>query len=145
MPVRERASATTRFGDPGDLGARGLFAAVWLVNGLWCKLLDGTPRHRAIVARILGDDLAALITHLIGLGEIALALWIVVGLHRRATAILQIALVLTMNVVEFAVAPDLLLFGRFNLLVAFAFCGLVAAVELRPRTTRARVTPRFAE
>lgn len=30
-----------------------LFALVWLVNGLLCKVLGLVPRHAAIVARIL--------------------------------------------------------------------------------------------
>jgi hypothetical protein len=38
-----------------------------------------------------------------------------------------------MNLIEFTLAPDLLLFGRLNLLVALAYCALVAAVELRRR------------
>ena len=45
------------------------FAAVWLVNGLWCKAMDGVPRHREIVARILGDEHAVLLTRAIGAGE----------------------------------------------------------------------------
>ncbi len=32
-----------------------LIAGVWVVNGLFCKVLNLTPRHESIVARILGD------------------------------------------------------------------------------------------
>lgn len=117
--------------------ARLLFAAVWLINGVWCKLLGGAPRHEAIVARILGETHAPLLTRLIGGAEIVMALWILSGLARRVGAVAQIATVLAMNLLEFALAPDLLLFGRANLLVALAYCALVAAVDLRP----ARVTP----
>ena len=31
-----------------------LIAAVWLANGLFCKVLNLVPRHQQIVARILG-------------------------------------------------------------------------------------------
>ena len=103
-----------------------LFAAVWLVNGLYCKVLDGVPRHRAIVARILGEDHAWLLTRLIGLAEIALAAWILSGIRWKWSAAVQIALVAAMNVLEFFLAPDLLLFGKLNSLVALAYVTLVA-------------------
>jgi uncharacterized membrane protein YphA (DoxX/SURF4 family) len=113
--------------------ARVCFAAVWLINGVWCKLLDGVPRHREIVVRILGDDHALLLTRLIGCAEILMAVWILSGLRPRWSALAQIAVVIAMNLVEFALAPDLLLFGRLNLLVALAYVILVAVVELRSR------------
>ena len=31
-------------------------AAVWLLNGLWCKVMGQVPRHEAIAARILTMD-----------------------------------------------------------------------------------------
>ena len=112
--------------------ARLFFAAVWLVNGLWCKILDGVPRHREIVARILGEDHATLLTRLIGVGEIAMAAWILSGIRWKWSCAAQIAAVATMNVIEFLMVPDLLLFGRFNSLVALAYITLVAWVGFRP-------------
>lgn len=41
----------------------------------------------------------------------------------------QILIVLTMNLIEFFVAPDLLLFGKANLLVALAFTGVLVVYE----------------
>ena len=105
---------------------RALFATVWLVNGVWCKLLDGVPRHREIVARILGDEHAALLTRMIGAGEVLAAIWILTGIRWRWSCVFQIVMVATMNVIEFLLAPDILLFGRFNSLVALAYCALVA-------------------
>ncbi len=32
-------------------------ASVWLVNGLFCKVLNWVPRHQFIVARILGKNM----------------------------------------------------------------------------------------
>lgn len=110
-----------------------LFALVWCVNGLACKVLDLAPRHRAIVARILGDEHALLLTRMIGIGEIALGLWILSGWKGRWSAGTQIILVVIMNVIEFLLAPDLLLFGRWNALVALAYVGLVGyAGFIRP-------------
>lgn len=112
--------------------AHAFFVVVWLVNGVWCKLLGGVPRHEEIVARILGEAHAPVLTRLIGAAELVMALWIASGIAQRASAVAQIGAVLTMNLIEFALVPDLLLFGRANLLVALVYCALVAAVDLRP-------------
>jgi len=99
-------------------------AAVWLVNGLFCKVLNLVERHEQIVARILGTDHARPLTLLIGLSEIVMAAWIVSGFRSRLNALAQIAIVGTMNVLEFALVPDLLLWGRMN--AAFAFLFILA-------------------
>ncbi|MCU0752816.1 MAG: DoxX-like family protein [Akkermansiaceae bacterium] len=109
-----------------------LFAAVWLVNGIWCKMMDGVPRHREIVARILGEEHSLLLTRLIGVGEVLMAVWILTGIRWKWNCAAQIAAVLAMNVIEFIVVPDLLLFGRFNSLVALAYIMVVAWAGFRP-------------
>lgn len=100
-------------------------ALVWLVSGLICKLLNLVPRHHAIVARILGEENSLLYTKIIGVLEIAMALWVFSRKNFRLAAIVQAALVATMNIIEFLLAPDLLLFGRVNILFAAAFIVLV--------------------
>ena len=112
---------------------RFLFAAVWLVNGLFCKVLDWVPRHRQIVARILGEDHALLLTRLIGVGEIGMAVWVLSGLRPKWSAAAQIGAVATMNVIEFFLAPDLLLFGKLNSLVALCYVTIVAWAEFVAR------------
>ncbi len=102
-----------------------LIAAVWLINGLYCKVLNYTPRHTGIVDRITGVAWARELTVCIGLGEIALGIWILWGKWKKQTAILQIALVLTMNVLEFVLVPELLLWGRFNLIFAVFLAGII--------------------
>jgi len=111
------------------------FAAVWLVNGLICKVLDVVPRHREIVGRILGEDHALALTRLIGIGEIGMAVWIVSGMKSKWSAWAQIAAVMTMNVIEFFLVPDLLLFGKLNFLVALAYVAVVARAELFAKAT----------
>ncbi len=108
-----------------------LFAVVWLVNGLVCKVLDLVPRHREIVARILGEDHALLLTRTIGVAEIAMAAWILIGIAGRLNALTQRVVVATMNVIEFFLAPDLLLFGRWNALIASGFILLVYFREFK--------------
>lgn len=102
-----------------------LIAAVWLANGLLCKVLNLVPRHQQIVERILGAEYAHPLTVLIGISEIGMAVWVVSRLFIRLNATMQIAIVLTMNVIELSLAPDLLLWGRLNIVFAILFSALV--------------------
>ncbi len=100
-------------------------AGVWLFNGLYCKILDQVPRHESIVAAILGEQHAGLMTKLIGVGEIGIAIWVLSAWRYRWCALTQMALIVAMNVIEFILVPDLLLWGRYNILFA---SGLVAII-----------------
>lgn len=100
-------------------------AAVWLVNGLLCKVLHLVPRHEAIVARILGPAYAAPLTRAIGLAEIGMGLWVLSGRWRRLSVGAQMALVAGMNGLEFFLAPDLLLWRHFNAVFAGLFVLLL--------------------
>ena len=100
-------------------------AAVWFVNGLFCKVLNFVPRHQEIVARILGNEYAFLLTKAIGFSEILMCIWILSGIKKRFCAIAQISIVLTMNLIEFLLAKDLLLFGKMNALFAVLFVSVV--------------------
>ena len=82
---------------------RVFFALVWLVNGVWCKILDGVPRHREIVARILGEEHSLVLTRMIGFGEVVMAAWILSGIRWKWSCAAQIAAVVMMNVIEFIV------------------------------------------
>lgn len=97
-------------------------ALVWLINGSYCKILGMVPRHREIVARILGEANAGWITRTIGLLEIGMAIWVISGRYRRVNVLVQVSVVMIMNLLEFLLAPDLLLFGRMNIVVAALFC-----------------------
>ena len=100
-------------------------ASVWIANGLFCKVLNLVPRHKQIVARILGDDHSRLLTILIGLSELFMAIWILSSYKAKLNAIVQILIVATMNTLEFILVPDLLLWGKLNLLFAFLFVLVV--------------------
>jgi len=117
-----------------------IIATVWIVNGLFCKVLNLVPRHQEIVARILGNDHARLLTKVIGLSEIAMAVWILSGFRTRLNAIIQIIVIATMNVLEFIIVPDLLLWGRFNLLFAFLFILLIIYNEFYLKNKLAQQT-----
>ena len=115
-------------------------AAVWIINGLFCKILNLVPRHQEIVARILGSDHARLLTIAIGLSEIAMAVWILSGIRRRLNAIAQIMIIAAMNTLEFILVPDLLLWGRFNALFAFLFILLIFYNEFYGKNKLAQQT-----
>lgn len=109
-------------------------ALVWAVNGFGCKVLNLAPRHTEIVGQILGKQYARPLTIAIGIAETLLAVWILTGKWRKSTAVLQILLVLCMNILEFFLVPEMLLWGRMNLIFAIIFSLLiyVHAYRLKP-------------
>lgn len=92
---------------------------IWIINGLFCKILNIVSRHELIVSRILGEEYSRPITVLIGLSEIIMAVWIISGFRTKLNAIVQIVVIVVMNFLEFIIAPDLLMWGRFNAVFAF--------------------------
>ncbi|MET4084086.1 putative membrane protein YphA (DoxX/SURF4 family) [Pedobacter sp. UYP30] len=102
-----------------------LIAAVWLVNGLFCKVLNLVPRHEQIVARILGDEYARPLTIVIGISEIIMAVWILTSYKSKLNAISQMVVIATMNTMEFFLVPDLLLWGKLNAAFAVIFIALI--------------------
>lgn len=84
-----------------------------------------------IVGRILGMEYAHPITVAIGISEILMGIWVLSNIAPKLNAIAQIAIVLTMNILEFMLVPDLLLWGRFNALFAFMFVLFVYFREFK--------------
>jgi hypothetical protein len=114
-----------------------LIAAVWLINGLFCKVLNLVSRHQQIVAEIIGEAYARPLTLLIGFLEIGIGLWILSGVKTRLNTFVQIVVVVLMNTLEFVLVPDLLLWGRANSIFALLFVFLVYFNEfyLNKKTT----------
>lgn len=112
-------------------------ALVWLINGLYCKLLNLVPRHEQIVSRILGEAYAEELTRVIGGLEILMAAWILSGMKSRWCALTQAVIVALMNCIEFLMAPDLLLFGRWNAVIAAFFIIVVLLHEFQLKRTEA--------
>jgi hypothetical protein len=107
-----------------DLGAI-LIAGVWLVNGLVCKVMGLVPRHEQIVAGILGVAIAKPLTIFIGCMEILMSVWVLTKIKSKWSAVLQIVLVGLMNVLEFVLVPEQLLWGKYNALFALLFMAFV--------------------
>ena len=104
---------------------RYFIALVWLINGLYCKLLGFVPRHEEIVRRILGGEYSRMLTKMIGAAELCMMVWILSGIAPRLNAVTQISIIALMNILELFLAPDLLLFGRWNIIVAAFFIALI--------------------
>ena len=102
-----------------------LIAAIWLANGLFCKVFNLVPRHTEIVERILLDHGSRFMTVLIGFGETLIAGWILSKNSPRTCAIIQAILIVTMNIIELTLTPDLLLFGIWNGVLALILVILV--------------------
>ncbi|PKA83406.1 DoxX-like protein [Ulvibacter sp. MAR_2010_11] len=114
-----------------------LIAGVWLFNGLYCKLFHYVPRHQEIIGYLLGGDNAGLITKIIGFAEVLMALWILSRIKSRLNAIVQIVVIMLMNLIEFVFVPDLLLWGKLNVVFAILFTLLIYFNEfhLKKRNT----------
>jgi DoxX-like family/Uncharacterized conserved protein (COG2071) len=127
-----------------DLAVR-FVAAVWLLHGLYNKILGGSPRHLAIVQAVPG--LAGItgerILMCVGIGEVAIAVWVLSGWRPRLCAATQTAALVSMNVLELTFARDLLLWPAGLLPLNLAFLALAwaaadpqAALRLRARLRR---------
>jgi len=112
-----------------------LFSIIWFINGLFCKIFNLVPRHQEIVSEILGANYSRCFTIAIGIGEVFMAVWILSRRFSRLSALAQIVLIGAMNILEFFLVPQLLLWGKFNILFAFSFIILVyyQAFFLQPK------------
>ena len=55
--------------------------------------------------------------------------WILSRIKSRFCAIFQMAIVGTMNIIEFILVPDLLLFGKMNIVFASIFIAVIYVNE----------------
>ncbi|HET6162777.1 MAG TPA: DoxX-like family protein [Planctomycetota bacterium] len=78
---------------------RGAVAAVWLYEGLWCKLLGRERRQLEIVAAAprIGPLAPSTLLRALGLVEVALAAWAASGSAPIACAAAQTVLLVTLN------------------------------------------------
>lgn len=78
---------------------RGAVAAVWLYEGLWCKLLRGQPHEFAVVAAVpyFGPRIGVAFLLTLGAIEVALAAWVLYGVAAVACALVQTVLLVALN------------------------------------------------
>ena len=84
---------------PPLLLLRAAVAAVWLYEGLYCKLLGGVPHQEDVVAAhpLFGKKLAKIFITTLAWVEIALAVWVMAGWHPGLAALAQTLLLVVMN------------------------------------------------
>lgn len=75
-------------------------AAVWLYEGLWCKILGRVRSQVDVVSAVpqLGARFAESFLKLLGVLEVALAGWAISGVAPGTCAIAQTAVLVTLNV-----------------------------------------------
>jgi hypothetical protein len=112
-----------------------IVASVWLVHGLINKLLHFSPRHLQIVQSVpgLAGSRGELVLTLVGMCEVAIALWVLSGWASVICAAVQTALLLSMNVVELSVARPLLLWPAGLIPINLAFLGVAWVAAARSR------------
>jgi uncharacterized membrane protein YphA (DoxX/SURF4 family) len=81
------------------LFARVAIAAVWIYQGLWCKLLGRAAHHREIVetSAFLNSCWARRALMALGALECVLAVWVLSGVWSREAAAVQTILLIAMN------------------------------------------------
>ncbi len=87
------------FGLPPLPLVRSAVAAVWLYEGLWCKLLGRERRQREVVLAVprLGRLLGPHFLVALGVVEVALAVWVMSGVARGLCALVQTVLLVALN------------------------------------------------
>ena len=74
-------------------------AAVWLYEGLWCKLLGGDPNQLRVVEAVprFGPRVGAMFLKTLGTVEVAMGLWALSGIAPLACAVAQTVLLVALN------------------------------------------------
>jgi hypothetical protein len=74
-------------------------AAVWLYEGLWCKLLNSEPNQLRIIEALprSSPTAARALLKLLGVIEVAIAIWALTGIEPIFCATAQTALVAALN------------------------------------------------
>jgi hypothetical protein len=111
--------------DTFHIAAQIVIGSVWVFHGLYSKIFNGIPRHRLIVAKILGAANAGISTKLIGLLEVLLGLWAFIGWQPVGCAVVQTAAIVGMNTLEICLAGELLISAAGMVILNLGFLTLV--------------------
>jgi len=85
---------------PSLIVMRGAVAAVWLYEGLWCKVLGRAQLEAQVVAKVprFGPRFGQSFLKALGALEVVLAAWVISGIYPGACAIAQVTLLVVLNV-----------------------------------------------
>jgi DoxX-like family len=84
---------------PPLIVVRASVAAVWLYEGLWCKIFGRVPSQLAVVTAVprLGPRFGPPFLKALGVLEVALAVWVMAGIAPGVCAIVQTGLLVLLN------------------------------------------------
>lgn len=102
-----------------------VIGSVWVFHGFYSKILNGIPRHRLIVGKILGTTNAGVFTKVIGLLELSLGIWAFTGWLPLGCAAVQTAAIVAMNTLEILLAEELLISAVGMVILNLSFLILV--------------------
>ena len=112
---------------PPQLLVRCAIAAVWVYEGLWCKVLGRTPHQKAIVEAVpfLGPGRGPAFLRMLGVVECAFAAWVLSAWEPVWAAAAQTALLVGMNANGLLFARRLIHDPAEMVLKNFAFVLLI--------------------
>jgi len=102
-----------------------VIGSVWVFHGVYSKILNGIPRHRLIVGKILGQEIAPIATRIIGALEFLLGVWAFTGWQPVWCAAIQTAAIAAMNSLEILLARELLISAIGMPILNLGFLALV--------------------
>ncbi len=106
-------------------GSQILIGSVWFFHGFYSKILNGIPRHRLIVGKILGATNAGVFAKVIGLLEMSLGIWAFTGWLPVGCAAVQTAAIVAMNTLEIVLAKELLISAVGMVILNLGFLMLI--------------------
>lgn len=79
---------------------RGAVAAVWLYEGLWCKVFGRAQLEAQVVAKVpmFGPRFGRSFLKALGVIEVLLAAWVISAIHPGVCAIAEVTLLVVLNV-----------------------------------------------
>jgi len=116
---------------------RAAVAAVWLYEGLWCKLLRGEPRELEVVKAVprYGERFGVPFLMALGAVEVAIGLWVLSGAAPFLCALAQTILLVSLNVNGLIWSRHLIHDPRGMLVKNFAFLVLAWVAASIPSGT----------
>jgi hypothetical protein len=115
-------------------------AAVWLYEGLWCKVLARSPHEFEVVAQVpfLAPSTSHALLRLLGVLEALLGAWVLTGWQPVAAALVQTGLLVGLNTSGIYFSRDripdpagMVVKNAAFLVLAWATAGLTVAAAAR--------------
>ena len=118
---------------------RASVAAVWLYEGLWCKLFRGEPRELEVVKAVpyYGPRFGVPFLMTLGVVEVAIAAWVLSGAEPFLCAIVETVLLVSLNANGLIWSRHVIHDPRGMVVKNFAFLVLAwVAADLPPGTVQ---------